>query len=386
MLYKLPEFSKSLFIVNDFPPILGGQSTYFYNLWRHLPSEKIVVLAPVVNGYKEFDKKQNFEIIRKKYLFNIPLFGWILKITIPLLLSLILIPKRKLSIIHCAHILSTGIVGLILKFSFKKPYIVYTFAADILGFQKYKLIDKLMLITLKNAYKIISISDFTKGKLIERGIESEKIIKILPSIDLDKFVPNVNSKEIIRKYNLQNKKVILTIARLVKRKGHDFVIRALPKVLEKVPNATYLIVGDGPYLNELRKLVKDLKLKEEVIFAGSVPNEKTIEYYNACDIFIMANREIKREGDIEGFGIVFLEANACGKPVIGGRSGGTVEAIVDAETGLLIDSTDTTQISNALIKLLTNSEYARELGRKGRLRVEREFTWQRSINILKKFI
>lgn len=377
---------KSLFIVNDFPPILGGQATYFYSLWKNLPCQKIVVLAPKVSGCERFDKKQNFEIIRKKYLFSIPFLGRILKIILPLLFSLIIIQKRKVNIIHCGHVLSTGIIGLILKFTVKKPYIVYTFAADILEFQKYKLIDRLMLIILKNAYKIISISDFTKRKLIERGIESKKIVKISPCIDLAKFNPDISPEGIIKKYDLQDKKAILTIARLVKRKGHDFVIKAFPKVLEKAPNAVYLIVGDGPYLNELKKIVRNLRLENEVIFAGSVSNEKTAEYYNACDVFIMANREIKERGDIEGFGIVFLEANACGKPVIGGRSGGAVEAIVDGETGLLLDSENALEIADNLINLLINPEYAKALGKRGRLRIERKFTGRRSVAILEKFV
>ncbi|MBU0479213.1 glycosyltransferase family 4 protein [bacterium] len=377
---------KSLFIVNDFPPILGGQATYFYNLWKNLPSQKIVVLAPKVSGCERFDKKQNFEIIRKRYLFNIPLFGRIFKIILPLFFSLILIQKRKINIIHCGHVLSTGIIGLILKFMVKKPYIVYTFAADILEFQKYKLIDKLMSIVLKNAYKIISISDFTKTKLIERGIKPKKIAKILPCVNLDKFNPDISPEGIIKKYGLQDKKVILTIARLVKRKGHDFVIKAFPKVLVKAPNAVYLIVGGGPYLNELKKIIRKLRLENKVILTGEATDKEIAKYYNACDVFIMANREIKERGDVEGFGIVFLEASACGKPVIGGRSGGAVEAIVDGETGFLINPENSLEIANNLINLLTNAEYARVLGEKGRLRIEREFTCRKNADALKEFV
>jgi len=153
-----------------------------------------------------------------------------------------------------------------------------------------------------------------------------------------------------------------------------------------------LIIGDGALRKELEDLVKKLKLSEHVIFVGYIAHEDEdlLKYYTACDVFIMPSREIKEKGDVEGFGIVYLEANACGKPVIGGKSGGVVDAIEDGVTGLLVDPQNINDISKALIKLLINKEYSSELGVTGRKRVEKEFNWKniaaKTRNVLKSCI
>jgi len=165
--------------------------------------------------------------------------------------------------------------------------------------------------------------------------------------------------------------VILTVGNLVERKGHDVVLKSLPKVLKEVPNTVYLIVGDGEQKQNLKELVDELGLGEQVIFTGRVPEKELPQYYNACDVFIMPSREIG--SDIEGFGIVFLEAGACSKPVIGGRSGGIIDAVEDGVSGILVDPTNVDEISQTLITLLTDDELARRLGRQGRKRVEEDF-------------
>ena len=162
----------------------------------------------------------------------------------------------------------------------------------------------------------------------------------------------------------------------MKRKGHRNIVQALPKVLEKVPEAVYLIVGEGTEEDELRQLARHCGVEHQVIFAGSVSPEELPLYYNTGDVFIMTSREIEEEGDFEGFGIVFLEANACGKPVIGGNSGGVKDAIVEGETGLLIDPLNPAKIAAALIRLLTEKSLAGRLGKKGRERVEKELSWR----------
>jgi phosphatidylinositol alpha-1,6-mannosyltransferase len=152
------------------------------------------------------------------------------------------------------------------------------------------------------------------------------------------------------------------------------VIRALPTIKHIFPQIKYLIVGDGEELSYLRDLSTNSGVAESVIFIGRVLDEELPKYYAASDIFIMANREIR--GDIEGFGIVYLEAAAAGKPVIGGRSGGTDDAILDSVTGLRVDGNSPCEIANAVISLLSDPVKMKTMGANGRLRVEREFTWE----------
>jgi phosphatidylinositol alpha-1,6-mannosyltransferase len=151
------------------------------------------------------------------------------------------------------------------------------------------------------------------------------------------------------------------------------VLQALPRIRQKMPHTQYIMVGTGEELASLTALVQDLGLQDNVIFAGSVPDQELAAYYAACDIFIMPNREIN--GDIEGFGMVYLEAGAAGKPVIGGQSGGTDDAIVDGVTGIRVDGNSSVEIADAVIDLLSQPDRAQAMGIHGRKRVESEFSW-----------
>jgi phosphatidylinositol alpha-1,6-mannosyltransferase len=155
------------------------------------------------------------------------------------------------------------------------------------------------------------------------------------------------------------------------------VIRALPRLRESIPEVNYLIVGDGPYRPQLESLAEAMGVQDHVIFAGQVPTEELPDVYALSDVFVMPSRERLEVDDVEGFGIVFLEASACAKPVIGGRSGGIPEAIVDGVTGLLVDAHDPEDIGNALARLLTDRDLAIRLGQQGRLRVVHDFDWAR---------
>jgi phosphatidylinositol alpha-1,6-mannosyltransferase len=152
------------------------------------------------------------------------------------------------------------------------------------------------------------------------------------------------------------------------------VLRALPRIAHAISQIHYVIVGTGEELSYLQALAQSLGVAKRVTFAGEVSNQELAAYYATCDLFIMPNREI--DGDIEGFGMVFLEAGAAGKPVIGGRSGGTDDAIVHEVTGLRVDGTNIEAIATAVVSLLTDPAKAKSMGDAGRRRVEQEFTWE----------
>ena len=173
------------------------------------------------------------------------------------------------------------------------------------------------------------------------------------------------------------------------RKGMDRVIEALPMVLEKCSDVVYLIVGgvltseDEAFRQTLMQRVRELGLGDRVLCVGQVPPDELPLYYTTCDVFVLPNRETADSHGVEGFGIVFLEANACGKPVIGGRSGGVADAVVHGETGLLVNGEDVDEIADAIITLLSDTALAQRLGGQGRELVVREFSWERIIQCLR---
>lgn len=232
--------------------------------------------------------------------------------------------------------------------------------------------------TLKKNDYVISVSHFTRNKILEMyPVDPRKIIVFPNGVDLSIFKPELETHSLKKKHNLTDEKIILTLARVVERKGHDKVIEAIPAVLKKIPNLKYIIAGsyENSYYNKLQHLIVDLKFTEVVIFTGYIHPNEIPDYYNLCDVYIMPSRELESSGDTEGFGITYLEANACGKPVIGGNSGGVSDAIVDGETGFLVNPTDVDEIANKLFLLLSDPELAQKLGKNGRDRIKKSYTW-----------
>jgi phosphatidylinositol alpha-1,6-mannosyltransferase len=189
-------------------------------------------------------------------------------------------------------------------------------------------------------------------------------------VDGERFRPDVNPRLIRDRYGLDGARVLLTVGRLVERKGHDVVIRALRRVSEAIGPVRYLIAGSGSEERRLRALAADLGCADEVIFIGHVSDEDLPPLYAACDVFVMPSRALQERDGIEGFGIVFLEAGASGKPVIGGRSGGITDAVLDGTTGVLVNPQDVEEIAEALIRLLRDREDAARMGEEGRRRAE----------------
>ena len=273
---------------------------------------------------------------------------------------------------HCLHLASLGIIGYLHRLFNRIEYYTYVFGAEFTINKNLNLIQK---IVLNKSKGIIVISEFSKSLLIKMGVKNNNIIKAAPGVDSEKFSPKLNYTEIIDKYNLDDKKVILTVSRLAPNKGCDTAIEVLPLILKEIPNAVYIIGGTGPSEEELKELVVKMDLEDKVIFTGYIPDEELSSYYNLSDAFLLLTREIKDKGNVEGFGMVFIEAGACETPVVGGRTGGTPEAIVDGITGYLVDPLDLEEISEALIKLLTNESRARKMGIEGRKRARKEFRW-----------
>src|SRR5208283_3792976 len=252
--------------------------------------------------------------------------------------------------------------------------VVYCHGEEIPQLDRYKYQPRVRNRIYLNADAVIAASEFTQNNLIRLGVPDDRICKIVPGVDSERFRPLPPRADLVERFGLQGKIVVLTVARLVPRKGHRVSLEAFNKICNEIPAAHYLIVGTGPEEPRLRQMVNEAGLNNRVTFAGYVPAEQLPDIYNLCDIMMMPNRQ-ESDGDVEGFGIVFLEANAAGKPVIGGRSGGAIEAIAEGKTGFLINPEDSDELAMALRRLLLDRRLREEFGREGARRAQTEFSW-----------
>ena len=220
---------------------------------------------------------------------------------------------------------------------------------------------------------VLPISRHLADLVRQAGVAPERIHLITPAIDVRR-VQGGDGKQFRAKYLLGDRPLLLTLARLVDRKGQDTVIRALPRVLAEIPDLTYVLAGGGSYRGELEKLARELGVEKSVLFAGFVADADVPDVYAAADAYVMVSREGREAGDIEGFGITYLEASAAGLPVISGNTAGALDAVFPDETGLLVDPTDVKAVGDAVVSLFKNRDRARALGAAGKARVARDFS------------
>mgnify|MGYP000184110190 CR=1 FL=1 len=371
---------KSLLIPGDFPPVVSGIATYFVEIWKHFPPEKCYILAPKDEGWQSFDAASPLNIIRRCIPTGNTTKAKILKSLLHTFWTIILHLRYKFDILHCGQVLSSGITGWTLKKLFGVPYVIYVYGSETYRFGDKPLLMNSIRSFLENADKIIPNSRFTMQEFLNIGIPAEKFDVITPGVDTTRFTPMPKDPALIEKYNLSGKFVLLTVARLDERKGHDFVIRTIARLRNKFRNISYLIVGKGREEEALRKLVNELGVSDKVIFAGFVADEDLPKYYNLSDLFILLNRQSsaneRLKGDYEGFGIVFLEASACAKPVIAGNFGGIHDAVEDDKSGYIIDGTDLNAIVATVERLITDESQRLEIGRHGLQRAQRYFDWK----------
>jgi phosphatidylinositol alpha-1,6-mannosyltransferase len=262
-----------------------------------------------------------------------------------------------------------------MKELFGIPYIAYCHGEDITLTDKYRYQPGVRNWIYRGADLVVAACEFAKENLLRIGVQEQKIVKITPGVDTVRFTPRPPSRDLISLYGLQGRKVLLTVARLCPRKGHEAVIRAIAKLAGMHRNLAYLIVGLGPEREKLERLVAELGLNDVVKFTGYVAEDRLADFYNLCDVFVMANQE-EENGDIEGFGMVFLEANSSGKPVIAGRSGGTADSVIDGVTGYRVDPRDIEELATTLRRLLQNPDLCARMGEAGLRRAREEFSWE----------
>ena len=347
---------------------------YYEHLANEFPDGSALVLTVAEGNGKKIQETPG--VIRRLLLFKSNLIWpkWL-----PLLWQIWkIVRQNKIKLIQVGQILPVGTAVYILNKFLKIPYMVYCHGMDVMTASQSPRKKILARKILKNAEFIAANSEFTKEKILEYGVRPQNVTIVYPcpNMKLRREVLPEEIEALRNKYGLLNKKIILTTGRLVERKGHDVVLGALHKLKESVPEAHYVIIGEGPMEEAVKQMVKTLGLEDSVSLIGKVSDYELAAWYEICDVFVMISRQLKNE-DAEGFGIVYLEANMFGKPVIAGKSGGVAEAVSDNETGILIEPTDQHEILSAIEKLLKNPEEAKRLGENGRRRVEQNFQWNK---------
>ncbi|MCA9972550.1 MAG: glycosyltransferase family 4 protein, partial [Anaerolineales bacterium] len=235
---------------------------------------------------------------------------------------------------------------------FPTPYVVYAHSEDVTI--QHPLKRRLLAWALQGATAVLTVSRFTAHELSRLGVAADRIHIVPPGIEVDQFAaapPHTG---------WPGKWVLLTVARLVFRKGQDTVIRALPRLLPHAPNLHYVVAGSGPDAAALRRLAADLGVAGHVSFVGRLADDILPAYYRRCNAFAMITRPAATE--VEGFGIAFIEAGAAGRPVIAGRAGGVADAVQDGVTGLLVDPLDVDAVANAILHLYRQPAQARQMG------------------------
>ena len=354
-----------------FPPQVGGISKYMASVVKYLGPEEICCLTGVQVNNRRTDNDFKARIYRRPRAFTNT--SSIQALTMGAAAIEVLIRERP----HIVQLATAfdGYLGLQLHRWFGLPFVIYAHGNDILdiatsSWPKPKR-------SLQRAACILANSRFTAELVANGGVRPEKIMVLHPGCDVERFQPRTAPGPLRQKLlgDHYRGRVIVTIGNLVQRKGHDMVIRALPTILQHVPDAVYLIVGDGPYRGELEKLATEGGLRGRVIFVGRIRHEQLPDVYALADVFVMPSRMQLEACDVEGFGLVFLEASACGKPIVAGRSGGISDAVVDGTTGFLVEPCDVGDVARRIAQILQSPALARQLGEQGRERVLHEFTW-----------
>jgi phosphatidylinositol alpha-1,6-mannosyltransferase len=375
-----------LVVANTFPPVHGGSAIVYDSLAR-FGKGRVSVLAPQedyrngfpIQGWREFDRSAPFPIHRIRLLRThfLPdkarifqrLSGIVAELSIrAAVLSAIwkITRAENVKVVCIGELVAGGWLAAACKRFFKVKTIIYVHGEEISTRTSYDQAGQRRRRALADADGIVAVSRFTRQALIEGlGVPPEKIQLISNGVDLGRFSVVPKAEYLVERYGLAGRRVLLTVGRLYARKGVDKVIEVLPEIVRAVPDLVYLVVGEGTYRSTLEALVAEHQMTDHVVFAGSVPDHELTAHYSLADAFIMANRELP-DGDTEGFGLVFLEANACGVPVVAGKAGGSTDAVADRVNGLVIDGTNGEEIVTAIVSLFSDDVLRSQLIAHGR--------------------
>ena len=356
---------RTLIVTNDFPPRRGGIQSFVHALATRLPEGTVTVYAPAWKNAAEFDARQPFPVIRHPTSLMLPVPA---------------VTRRAVAIARehgCDTVLfgAAAPLGLITP-ALRKAGVTRAVAlthgheagwAALPGARALlrRIGDEVDVVTYLGEYFRVRLARVLSPEAQRR------MVRLAPGVDMSVFRPGAGGDAVRRRLGLAGRPVVACVSRMVPRKGQDTLIMAWPHVRAKVGGAALVLVGDGPYAPKLRRLAQRLGVGGDVVFTGPVPWPELPGYYDAADVFAMPCRTRRAGLDVEGLGIVYLEASATGLPVIGGDSGGAPDAVLDGETGYVVH--DVPGVAARITELLSDPAKARAMGEKGLAWVDREW-------------
>jgi len=365
-----------LILANDFPPSTGGIQRYLYGLAvaLHRHGEEVVVIAAEQPQAAEFDATSPVPTLRVPAGRRFQAARSLASAAINYIREGN--PGQKVRTIIAGNWWPDGYAAWLVQRQTGTPYVVMGYGREMVqtGLNVGKWL--MQQLVIRSAAGGLAISHYSARQLSRRGLPQHRVRVIYGGVDPTQFAATPIPDEQLRHKPAQyNRPILLTVSRLVRRKGHSQVIAALPQIVSEVGPVKYIIAGSGPEEQRLRRLATEYGTEDCVEFLGEVDDRELSTLYQASNVFVMPSRNLYGQ-PIEGLGLVYLEANLYGLPVIAGDTGGVSDAVVDGETGLLVNPEDPAAIASAIIRLLSDPDLATQLGTAGRARVLEEFTWQ----------
>jgi len=368
-----PRGGKILCITNDFGPRAGGIETFVMGLIERAPKGSIIVYTSSQGDTTSYDqgwlRDFGVQVIRDRSRILLPT---------PRVLRNVkrVIAGDEIKQLFFGAAAPLGVMARSLRKKGVVNIVALTHGHEVWWAKLWPFSVAISFIG-KHVDHLTYLGEFTKGEILKALPKQAKtaMVKIAPGIDTDHFAPDSNSAQLRKDLGLADKKVIVSVGRLVHRKGQDVLIKSLPAILAKHPTAHILMIGEGPYRNELIKIVDRLNLLNSVTFIGRIQYADLPRYICVGDLFAMPSRSRLAGLEVEGLGIVYLEASSCALPVIAGRSGGAPDAVVEGVTGFSVDGTSTSEVSSAIIKLLDDPACAKAMGEAGRRWIIENWRW-----------
>jgi phosphatidylinositol alpha-1,6-mannosyltransferase len=373
-------------ITELFLPTKGGTAVSFDDDFRRLGGKEVHIVTADVPGAAEFDLTHPNTV----YRLSLKRSPW-LKPESLVIYSKLFFTSLGLAIAHrfgavfAGRALPEGIVAWAVARLRGCKIFIYAHGEELTGWGRGRKFQA-MCFALRHADKVLANSDFTRDTLVSLiGVSPERIAVIYPTVDIERMRPGLPHDDLLASLGIgKEQQLILSVGRLQRRKGFDQVIRSLPYLKQQGLDVHYALIGIGEDWEYLQGLANELGVRDRLHLLGHVKAEDLPRWYNACNLFAMPNRDI--QGDTEGFGLVFLEAGACEKPVLAGLAGGTGSAVVDGVTGLRVDGENLEAVQHAIARLLQDLAAASDMGRNARERVRANFTHERRVGELRDLV
>jgi phosphatidylinositol alpha-1,6-mannosyltransferase len=364
-----------LVVTELFLPTKGGTAVWFDEVYRRLGDRGTHIVTARVPGCEDHDR-DHANTVHRLALHRHP---WLRPESLFMYLKLLgktlqLAFRHRFDAVHAGRVLPEGAVALAAARARGLPCVIYAHGEEITTWTQ-PLKSRVMRATYRHADRVIANSEFTRDELVRIGVPADRITLINPGVDVRRFRPGLPCADLREAVGATaGRKLVLSVGRLSRRKGFDTVIRSLPALRAQGLDVRYAVIGVGEDRDYLLALAREVGVAERVRLLGHVGPDDLPRWYNACDVFVMANREIN--GDNEGFGMVFLEAAACGKPVVAGEAGGTGAAVENGVTGLRVDGSAVEQVTQAIATILRDSATAKRMGERAAGRASGQFSWE----------